>query len=542
MASLYRPTVIRYVLPSGRQVAKGTPGAKRRREKSRTWRGRYLDADGNVCTKTLCNEQEAAQRMLADIVTRAKREARGEIDPFEDHRKRPLREHLADFTAALHAKGATSKQAVQATTRCLKIIDGCRFIRLVDLVPSAIASYLRERRQAGLSIATSNGYLSAIKSFGNWLVKDGRIASNPLAHLTKLNDRVDIRRERRALTADELTRLAEAAERSGESFRGLNGPTRAMLYRTAVMTGLRASELASLTPASFDLTSDPSTVTVDAACSKRRREDVLPLHPDLAARLRQWLLERGERADDRRAVLSLTDVSDAKRERLFPGTWVIRAWQMMRLDLDVANVPYSTDAGVADFHSLRHTFVSNLAAAGVHPKLAQQLARHSTITLTMDRYSHLSLLDVAGALESLPCFATPESQPMRATGTADNAPGLSCTKSCTHPAQIDRSQPSSTIREKLKNSTATKTKKPHFPRENEGVCDSLTTVETQERVKGIEPSYAAWEAAALPLSYTRERPRGTSYPDAGEWSSQPTHPARNEFPPRDYDFCGSAAE
>jgi hypothetical protein len=26
-----------------------------------------------------------------------------------------------------------------------------------------------------------------------------------------------------------------------------------------------------------------------------------------------------------------------------------------------------------------------------------------------------------------------------------------------------------------------------------------------ERVKGIEPSYSAWEAAALPLSYTRQQ-------------------------------------
>jgi hypothetical protein len=25
-----------------------------------------------------------------------------------------------------------------------------------------------------------------------------------------------------------------------------------------------------------------------------------------------------------------------------------------------------------------------------------------------------------------------------------------------------------------------------------------------ERVKGIEPSYSAWKAAALPLSYTRD--------------------------------------
>ncbi len=29
--------------------------------------------------------------------------------------------------------------------------------------------------------------------------------------------------------------------------------------------------------------------------------------------------------------------------------------------------------------------------------------------------------------------------------------------------------------------------------------------ETLERVKGIEPSYEAWEAAVLPLNYTRVR-------------------------------------
>ncbi len=44
---------------------------------------------------------------------------------------------------------------------------------------------------------------------------------------------------------------------------------------------------------------------------------------------------------------------------------------------------YRDDAGwVTDFHGLRRTFISNLARGGVHPKVAQQLARHSTITLT----------------------------------------------------------------------------------------------------------------------------------------------------------------
>jgi hypothetical protein len=34
-----------------------------------------------------------------------------------------------------------------------------------------------------------------------------------------------------------------------------------------------------------------------------------------------------------------------------------------------------------------------------------------------------------------------------------------------------------------------------------------------ERVKGIEPSYAAWEATVLPLNYTRA---GAHYTDLGK--------------------------
>ncbi len=62
---------------------------------------------------------------------------------------------------------------------------------------------------------------------------------------------------------------------------------------------------------------------------------------------------------------------------------------------------------VFDFHSLRHQFISNPAAAGAHPKVAQQLAtqqlaRHSTISVTVDRYTHMHDPDVAGASRQLP--------------------------------------------------------------------------------------------------------------------------------------------
>ena len=41
------------------------------------------------------------------------------------------------------------------------------------------------------------------------------------------------------------------------------------------------------------------------------------------------------------------------------------------------------------FHSLRHTFATALFAAGEHPKVVQSLLGHSSITQTMDTYSHL---------------------------------------------------------------------------------------------------------------------------------------------------------
>jgi hypothetical protein len=57
----------------------------------------------------------------------------------------------------------------------------------------------------------------------------------------------------------------------------------------------------------------------------------------------------------------------------------------------------------------------------VHPKLAQALARHSTITLTMDRHTHTVLGEQAEALAALPDLSgKADRQQQRATGTDDN--------------------------------------------------------------------------------------------------------------------------
>jgi integrase len=46
---------------------------------------------------------------------------------------------------------------------------------------------------------------------------------------------------------------------------------------------------------------------------------------------------------------------------------------------------------VADvpFHALRHTHASLLFAQGVHGKVVQERLGHSSIAITLDRYSHM---------------------------------------------------------------------------------------------------------------------------------------------------------
>lgn len=61
--------------------------------------------------------------------------------------------------------------------------------------------------------------------------------------------------------------------------------------------------------------------------------------------------------------------------------------------------PLLERAGLADggfnFHTLRHTFATALLSRGEHPKKVQALLGHSSITQTMDTYSHL-MDDIGG--------------------------------------------------------------------------------------------------------------------------------------------------
>lgn len=148
-------------------------------------------------------------------------------------------------------------------------------------------SELRESKNLGPK--TYNHYLQAMDSFGNWFYSTRRTESNPFRGIERMNTETDVRHKRRALKHHEMMALIKSARQSGKSIQCYDGETRARIYILAYLTDLRRKELASLAPESFRLDETNPTVTVAAACSKHRRMDVLPLHPELVVMLRAWL-------------------------------------------------------------------------------------------------------------------------------------------------------------------------------------------------------------------------------------------------------------
>jgi integrase len=78
------------------------------------------------------------------------------------------------------------------------------------------------------------------------MVKHQRALTNPIAHLEPLNVKADRRRDRRALSVDEVKRLLNATAEGPDRY-GTTGPERRLLYWLALEMGLRSNELRSLT-------------------------------------------------------------------------------------------------------------------------------------------------------------------------------------------------------------------------------------------------------------------------------------------------------
>jgi integrase len=174
------------------------------------------------------------------------------------------------------------------------------------------------------------------------------------------------------------------------------------MYRMMICTGLRKSELASLTLGQIHLNRRQPCAELLAKDEKAGRGAMIPLRTDLVDALHAYINDLQTRAGSK-ALRHDTHLFPMPKD-------MIRVFDR---DLAAASIPKRDPRGrVVDLHALRHTFGTHLARAGVAPRVAMAAMRHSSLELTMNVYTDPALLDVAGAVEALPAFEASAPEPM----------------------------------------------------------------------------------------------------------------------------------
>jgi integrase len=186
----------------------------------------------------------------------------------------------------------------------------------------------------------------------------------------------------RALTPAETARVLAAADQT----------PLAALWRLAASCGLRRGELLGLQWQDIDF--ERGTLSVQRQVTRYGK---------------QWVVAPPKTDRSRRLVALPASTLTALRthrvaqnkDRLKAGAlWASEDWVFCdtlgrRLGisaLEGAHARLEQAAGVAHFrlHDLRHTGATLALVAGVHPKVVQEMLGHSSVAMTLDRYSHVA--------------------------------------------------------------------------------------------------------------------------------------------------------
>jgi integrase len=313
MASLHKMVYTLWIDSQGRKVSAGTPGAKRVTRKSAKWYACWKEGTKQVRVP-LATDKSASQAMLADLLRNKERGKAGVLDPYQKSLERAVDEHLDEYLTSIWQSGKVgSEKYLTEKRRILRTVFRDAGIRtLADLSSNAVDGYMD-----GLtcSVATKRIHHTAVNAFTDWLVQKKRLGGNPLTGVARPQGGKVVR-ERRALSPDELQRLLDAARErplasaewnnGGKRGRGPRNPraanlrpetrehyirvgrARALLYKTAIYTGLRKGELAQLRVNFLNLDRKPyPCLELPGEFTKNGDDARLLLVPALAAEIRE---------------------------------------------------------------------------------------------------------------------------------------------------------------------------------------------------------------------------------------------------------------
>jgi integrase/recombinase XerD len=240
-------------------------------------------------------------------------------------------------------------------------------LQLIGADVVLIQDYLDVRLRQKLSSRTSARFLSCVRGFYRYLLRENRISENPVA----LVDNPKLSRPLpKSLSETDVEALLAAPDLSDPI--GLRDRT---MLEVLYACGLRVTELVELTMPQINLRQN-----VVRVMGKGSKERLIPMGEEAAAWLARYLREA-------RPVL-LNNMPD---EIVFPST---RAQPMTRQTFWYRIKHWAMVAGIKKElspHTLRHAFATHLLNHGADLRVVQLLLGHSDLSTTQI-YTHVAKL------------------------------------------------------------------------------------------------------------------------------------------------------
>jgi integrase len=418
MASLVRIWITRYVDRQGHRVPKGTPGAKKIKERSTVWYGQYKEA-GKWKRIPLYTDKGASGVRLAELVKGIERGDAGMVNPHKEAMERDIDGHVEDYLTHLRTEGTNLKHLSERERLLRTVLTGCGIRSLAELSADKITGFIATLQKkptpnnlnpGPASARTKDTYRGAVHAFAQWCVeiRPQHLKENPVSATAK--PKGEAVHDRRAESVENLKKLLQVAAerpllealtvrkgaRAGERYADvrpevrqrllLEGRERRLIYMTAILTGMRQGELDRLLVSHLRLTGNQPAVFVAPKHDAKNKKGVwLPLLPEHAAELAAWVRDTG------RAEGDLLFYVPEKPNKIF------------RRDLKAAGIVYCDREGrYFDFHALRHCTDTFLNAHGVPPTVVMLFMRHKKPSLSLVTYNDPRMTDARKALDALP--------------------------------------------------------------------------------------------------------------------------------------------
>ena len=268
-------------------------------------------------------------------------------------------------------------------------------VQLAHVSSEMIGEYLAELRN-GHTASTYNGRICVLREIFHVLADRAGLAEDVWSGV-RLH--ADDSHSRRALTVEEVRRLLEASEKFAEE----DGKIWKALFLLGIYTGMRLGDCCTLNWKNVDLTT--GVIQIIPRKTKRHAKGhpvTIPIHPVLKATLERLLALRQSASEGTLSDFVLPTIATmygAARWRV--SEQLARIFKSAGIGMQVKIEGRDRLATEASFHSLRHTFVSLAANAGVPLSVIASIVGHTSTAMTR-HYYHENEAALRSAVDSIP--------------------------------------------------------------------------------------------------------------------------------------------